>query len=160
VYITRDDGSIVELKEAVGIATNNVAEYRGLLAALAWAVENRIADLHIRADSDLLVKQMRREYRVKNEGLKPLWQQAQSLARTGRPGEVRARAARAQYKRRSPRERGDGRSSRRPVRDALRNRSPVDHRVRVRHAERRFSTTRTSALEDISIGTRTPPMLA
>jgi probable phosphoglycerate mutase len=81
VYITRDDGSIVELKEAVGIATNNVAEYRGLLAALAWAVENRIADLHIRADSDLLVKQMRREYRVKNEGLKPLWQQAQSLAR-------------------------------------------------------------------------------
>ena len=81
VYITRDDGSVVELKDAVGVATNNVAEYRGLLAALAWAVENGIADLHIRADSDLLVKQMRGEYRVKNEGLKPLWQQAQTLVR-------------------------------------------------------------------------------
>ena len=81
VHITRDDGSIVELKEAVGIATNNVAEYRGLLAALGWAVQNRITDLHIKSDSDLLVKQMRGEYRVKHDGLKPLWQQAQSLAR-------------------------------------------------------------------------------
>lgn len=81
VHITRGDGSIVELKEAVGTATNNVAEYRGLLAALTWAVQNRIATLHIRSDSDLLVKQMRGQYRVKHDGLKPLWQQAQALAR-------------------------------------------------------------------------------
>lgn len=81
VRIERDDGSIVELKEAVGIATNNVAEYRGLLAALTWAVQHGIAHLHVRSDSDLLVKQMRGEYRVKHEGLKPLWQQAQALAR-------------------------------------------------------------------------------
>ena len=81
VRIEREDGSILELKEAVGVATNNVAEYRGLLAALTWAVQNRIATLHIRSDSDLLVKQMRGEYRVKHDGLKPLWREAQALAR-------------------------------------------------------------------------------
>ena len=79
--IEREDGSVVELKKAVGIATNNVAEYKGLLAALAWAVENGLASLHVRSDSDLLVRQMRGEYRVKHEGLKPLWQQAQALVR-------------------------------------------------------------------------------
>ena len=85
VHVTRDDGTIVELKASIGIATNNVAEYRGLLAALTWAVQNNVAVLHIRSDSDLLVKQMRGEYRVKHEGLKPLWQQAQALApRVGR----------------------------------------------------------------------------
>jgi probable phosphoglycerate mutase len=81
VHIQRDDGSVVELKEAVGIATNNVAEYRGLLAALDWATRHGIDRLHIKSDSDLLVKQMRGEYRVKHPGLQPLWEQARSLAR-------------------------------------------------------------------------------
>jgi probable phosphoglycerate mutase len=81
VHIQREDGTVVELKEAVGIATNNVAEYRGLLAALGWATLHRIERLHIRSDSDLLVKQMRGEYRVKHPGLQPLWTEARGLAK-------------------------------------------------------------------------------
>jgi ribonuclease HI len=81
VWIQRSDGSVVELKEAVGVATNNVAEYRGLLAALDWAAINGIETLHIKSDSDLLVKQMRGEYRVKHPGLQPLWEQARGLAK-------------------------------------------------------------------------------
>jgi ribonuclease HI len=81
VRIERDDGTVVELKEAVGVATNNVAEYRGLLAALEWAARHGIEKLHVRSDSDLLVKQMRGEYRVKHPGLQPLWEAARGLAR-------------------------------------------------------------------------------
>lgn len=81
VRIEREDGSVVELKQALGVATNNVAEYSGLVAALAWAVEQGITTLHIRSDSELLVKQMRGEYRVKNPGLQPLFEQARSLWR-------------------------------------------------------------------------------
>ena len=81
VHIERADGTIVELKEQVGVATNNVAEYRGLLAALSWAASQGIAKLHVRSDSLLLVKQMRDEYKVKHAGLRPLWQEARDLAR-------------------------------------------------------------------------------
>ena len=81
VHIERHDGTVVELKEAVGIATNNVAEYRGLLAALEWATRHGIDKLHIKSDSDLIVKQMRGEYRVKHPGLQPLWEEARALAR-------------------------------------------------------------------------------
>ena len=81
VYITRDDGSIVELKESIGIATNNVAEYNGLLAALRWAVDEGLRSLHVEADSELMVKQMRGVYRVKNPGLQPLYEEARRLAR-------------------------------------------------------------------------------
>ena len=80
VHIQRDDGTVIELKEAVGVATNNVAEYRGLLAALGWAARHGIEKLHIKSDSDLLVKQMRGEYRVKHPGLQPLWEAARALA--------------------------------------------------------------------------------
>ena len=81
VHIARADGTIVELKESVGVATNNVAEYRGLLAALAWAASHGLERLHVRSDSLLLIKQMRGEYRVKNAGLIPLWQEARGLTR-------------------------------------------------------------------------------
>ena len=81
VHIEQDDGRVVELKESIGIATNNVAEYSGLIAALAWAVAHGVSRLHVRADSDLLVKQMRGEYRVKSPGLQPLFEQARALAR-------------------------------------------------------------------------------
>ena len=60
---------------------NNVAEYRGLLAALAWAAQHGIDTLHIRSDSELLVRQMRGEYRVRHPGLQPLHQQALGLTR-------------------------------------------------------------------------------
>jgi ribonuclease HI len=75
------DGDIIELKQSIPLATNNVAEYRGLLAALTWAVENGIEELRIRSDSELLVKQMRGEYRVKHPGLQPLYEEARALAR-------------------------------------------------------------------------------
>ena len=81
VRIESPDGAVVdELHGALGIATNNVAEYNGLLAALQWAVERGERRVHIRADSELLVKQMRGEYRVKNPGLQPLYVRARLLA--------------------------------------------------------------------------------
>lgn len=79
VYIQLPDGRIEELHGGLGIATNNVAEYSGLLAALRWAVDHGHPRVRIRADSELLVKQMRGEYKVKNEGLKPLAAQARQL---------------------------------------------------------------------------------
>jgi probable phosphoglycerate mutase len=81
-----DDGAVVELKGTISHATNNVAEYNALLAALRWAVENGVAHLHIRADSELLVKQMKGVYRVKHPGLQPLFADAKSLA--GKVGRV------------------------------------------------------------------------
>jgi len=85
VHITRDDGSSVDLKEAIGIATNNIAEYNGLLAALRWAVNEGVRSLHVKADSELMVKQMLGVYRVNNPGLQPLYEEARRLAaRIGR----------------------------------------------------------------------------
>jgi probable phosphoglycerate mutase len=81
VHIEREDGTIIELKQALASATNNVAEYNGLLAALRWAAEHGVSTLHIKADSELMVKQMRGEYRVKNPGLQPLYEQARSLVK-------------------------------------------------------------------------------
>jgi probable phosphoglycerate mutase len=77
------EGTVLdELYGGLGIATNNIAEYNGLLAALRWAVQHGHRKVHIRADSELLVKQMRGEYKVKNEGLKPLFLQACALIRS------------------------------------------------------------------------------
>ena len=69
----------------LGQGTNNVAEYPGLLAALAWALEQGLRNLHIRSDSELLVRQLKGEYRVKNPGLQPLFQEARErVARIGK----------------------------------------------------------------------------
>ena len=81
VRIEREDGTVVELKEALPLATNNVAEYSGLLAALRWAVAHGITTLHVRSDSLLLVNQMKGQYRVKNPGLQPLYEEAVALER-------------------------------------------------------------------------------
>jgi ribonuclease HI len=81
VRIQQDDGTIVELKESLGIATNNVAEYNGLLAALRWGVEHGLKSLSVHSDSELLVKQMKGVYRVRSPGLQPLYEEARSLAR-------------------------------------------------------------------------------
>ncbi len=70
---------VEELHESLGVATNNVAEYRGLLAALRWARDRRLTALRVRSDSELLVKQMKGIYRVKNPGLQPLYQEARRL---------------------------------------------------------------------------------
>jgi ribonuclease HI len=89
------DGDIVDLKGALPSATNNVAEYHGLLAALDWAVAHGVATLHVKSDSELLVKQMRGEYRVKNEGLQPLYERARRLA--ARIGRVRFEHVRREF---------------------------------------------------------------
>jgi ribonuclease HI len=87
VQIVGDDGAVVaELHGTLAHATNNVAEYNGLLAALSWAVDHGHKTLHIRSDSELLVKQLRGEYRVKNPGLQPLYLDARALV--GRIGRV------------------------------------------------------------------------
>ncbi len=79
-FIQSSDGNVVaELHGALGIATNNVAEYNGLLAALQWAIDQNVRRLHIRADSELLVRQMRGEYKVRNAGLQPLYVRARLL---------------------------------------------------------------------------------
>ena len=96
VHIQDASGEILaELHGGLGIATNNVAEYNGLLAALGWAAEHGHHAIHIRADSELLVKQMRGEYRVKHEGLKPLFLQACALIR--RIGDVSFEHVRREY---------------------------------------------------------------
>jgi probable phosphoglycerate mutase len=80
VRIEDADGTLIEeLFGGLGIATNNVAEYHGLLAALKWAVDHGHQDVQVRADSELLVKQMRGEYKVKHAGLQPLAARARVL---------------------------------------------------------------------------------
>jgi ribonuclease HI len=81
VRIEQPDGTLVaEFCESIGVATNNVAEYRALLAALAWAREHGHHALHVRSDSLLLVQQMRGAFKVKNAGLQPLHAKAHLLA--------------------------------------------------------------------------------
>jgi len=77
-----EDGTILAAEgEAIGEATNNVAEYRGLIAGLARAVELAVPEVEVRSDSELLVKQMRGEYRVKSPALRTLSLEAARLAR-------------------------------------------------------------------------------
>src|SRR5262249_28884005 len=81
VRIEQPDGTLVEeFAESIGVATNNVAEYRGLLAALEWAKRHGRGTLHVRSDSLLLVQQMLGNYKVKNPGLQPLHARARLLA--------------------------------------------------------------------------------
>jgi ribonuclease HI len=77
-----EDGTVLAAHgEAIGVATNNVAEYSALLAGLEKAVELGVGELEVISDSELMVKQMRGEYRVKNEALRGLSVEAGRLAR-------------------------------------------------------------------------------
>lgn len=81
VFIVDRHGTVLaELYEPLGIATNNVAEYRGLIAALQWAADHDVKQLTIKGDSQLIIEQMRGNYKVKHEGLKPLYLRARMLA--------------------------------------------------------------------------------
>ena len=65
-----EDGTVLDARgEPIGVATNNVAEYRALVAGLAKAAELEVDELGVVSDSELLVKQMRGEYRIKNTAL-------------------------------------------------------------------------------------------
>jgi probable phosphoglycerate mutase len=72
--------TVAELFGALPHATNNVAEYNGLLSALDWCADHQAAAVHVKSDSLLMVQQMRGVYKVKNEGLKPLYGRARLLA--------------------------------------------------------------------------------
>jgi ribonuclease HI len=71
---------IARLKKYIGRMTNNVAEYYGLIAALDYAQANSIRALRIESDSELLVKQMRGQYKVKSPDLKPLFEHAKKMS--------------------------------------------------------------------------------
>ena len=91
-----EDGTVLAAHgEAIGVATNNVAEYRALVAGLEKAVEVGVRELEVVSDSELLVKQMKGIYRIKNEALQDLARQASRLARE--IGRVRWTAVRREH---------------------------------------------------------------
>ena len=91
-----DEGQLLAAHgEAIGTATNNVAEYRALIAGLEKAVELGVDELEVISDSELLVKQMRGEYKVKNEALRELNDEAAKLAR--QLGSVAYKAVRREH---------------------------------------------------------------
>jgi len=71
--------TLAELRGPLGVATNNVAEYHGLIAALDWSVTHGHRAVRVRSDSELLVRQMRGEYKVRHPGLQPLHRRASGL---------------------------------------------------------------------------------
>jgi ribonuclease HI len=90
------DGTVLAADgEAIGVATNNVAEYRALVAGLERARALGVDKLEVISDSELLVKQMRGEYRVKNTALRELSLRAAALARE--IGDVRYTAVRREH---------------------------------------------------------------
>ena len=86
VRVETADGQLIdEFHASIGVATNNVAEYHGLIAALKYALARGERDVQVRSDSELLVKQMLGVYRVKHPGLQPLHAEARQLvAKLGR----------------------------------------------------------------------------
>jgi ribonuclease HI len=76
-----EDGTVLDARgETIGVATNNVAEYNGLIAGLRKAVELAVDELEVVSDSELLVRQMTGDYKVKNEALRELHEEASDLA--------------------------------------------------------------------------------
>lgn len=71
---------VARLSEYLGRKTNNYAEYSGLLAVLAWAAENGAWRLRVVSDSELMVKQMKGQYKVSSPALRPLWEEARRRA--------------------------------------------------------------------------------
>jgi ribonuclease HI len=77
-----EEGTVIDARgEKIGVATNNVAEYRALIAGLEAALAHGVKELEVVSDSELLVKQMRGEYKVKNAALRTLSTQAAALGR-------------------------------------------------------------------------------
>ena len=95
VLETEDGAELAAHGETIGIATNNVAEYSALIAGLEKALELGVTELDVVSDSELMVKQMRGEYKVKNEALRELSVRAGRLARE--LGTVRYRAVRREH---------------------------------------------------------------
>ena len=79
VSINKDNVEIDTIKKKIGINTNNVAEYLGLIAALEYCVENKVNNVKIFLDSLLVVQQVNMEYKVKSKNLKDLYNQCTDL---------------------------------------------------------------------------------
>ena len=91
-----EDGTVLaSLGQAIGVATNNVAEYSALVAGLEQAVELGVDELEVVSDSELMVKQMRGEYKIKNEALRGLSLDAARFAQ--RLGRVTYTAVRREH---------------------------------------------------------------
>jgi ribonuclease HI len=81
-YITDGEGrKLAELSDFLGVQTNNFAEYSGLLAALEYAVEHGYGTVKVVSDSELLVKQMKGQYKVRSEALAAIYNEAKALVR-------------------------------------------------------------------------------
>ena len=90
VYIQDDEGAVVaELNRFLGRRTNNFAEYSGLLAALEFATANDHPRLRVISDSELMVKQMKGQYRVNSPDLRPLYEQARRMVNSLEKFEIR-----------------------------------------------------------------------
>ncbi|MGI6485049.1 MAG: ribonuclease HI family protein [Thermoanaerobacterales bacterium] len=79
IFFNEKGDVIKEISDYIGQTTNNIAEYTALLTALEQAVEINIKQIDIFSDSELMVKQINGEYKVKNEGLKPLYKRVCKL---------------------------------------------------------------------------------
>ena len=90
VYDTTTDPPqlVATVSECIGITTNNVAEYRALIAGLEAAAPFNAHTVHVRADSLLVIKQLRGEYRVKHANLRPLHEEARALLRAYRVADL------------------------------------------------------------------------
>jgi ribonuclease HI len=79
IFILQDDKPIEKIARYLGTTTNNIAEYTAAIIGLEHAVKLGAASVRLNADSELLVKQLNGQYRVKNEGLKPLYLKVKEL---------------------------------------------------------------------------------
>ena len=79
VSINKDNVEIDTIKKKIGINTNNVAEYLGLIAALEYCVENKVNNVRIFLDSLLVVQQVNREYKVKSKKLQTHYEKSLKL---------------------------------------------------------------------------------
>jgi ribonuclease HI len=79
VLIFRENKPIAELARYLGTTTNNIAEYTAAIMGMEHAVKLGASSVRLFADSELLVKQVNGQYKVKNEGLKPLYQKVKEL---------------------------------------------------------------------------------
>ena len=91
-----EDGTVLAAHgETIGVATNNVAEYRAVVEGLRKAGELQVAELEVVSDSELVVHQMRGDWRIKKDTLRALWEEAQELA--AGIGSVRYTAVRREH---------------------------------------------------------------
>jgi ribonuclease HI len=139
VVIRDPRGQIVaKLKKYIGRMTNNVAEYYGLIAALDYAQSHGIRGLRIESDSELLVKQMRGQYKVKSPELRPLFERARKMLQSFESFRIdhvyREQNAEADALANEALDETSGRSSADSVLPALRGEGPVASAVKSRAA--------------------------